>query len=337
MFTIRPFAATDEEYERIVEINNALWPDKRSTVENQKYADASRNPDHFFQRLIIELDHPSVAAKAQRHIIGEAWCGQEEYESSPGRYFVGFHVDPSYSHLEYGEDGIGPAVMDSLWQILNDRQPKPTRLVTHWSEDKTERLAFLQEQGYTQAMRYQDSELDVTTFDPSRFQKEVQQVLSLGIELLPLPELKTRFDDWMERIYEMDMEILPDEPGTGEFTPEPIEEYAKMFDDPSLLEEGWIVAVDGDVCVASSSVWNNKADPRRLYTNFTGVRRSHRHRGIATALKVAVIGYVQRRGATTLVTNNEENNPMYRINVRLGFTPTPGHIEFHKTLTPNET
>jgi len=332
MFKIRPFEATDEEYARVVEINNALWPDELNTVENLKYDDESRSPRHFYRRLVVELDERSATSEAQMQIIGVAWCGQEEYEGDRSRYFVGFQVDPQYAHLEYGAEGIGSAAMAYLLQLLTTCEPSPNCLVAYCREDKPDRLAFLKEQGFKEEMRFQDSELDVTTFDPTPFEDKVQQVKSLGIEILPLPELRTRFDDWMERIYEMDMEILPDEPGTGEFTPEPIEEYAKMFDYPSFLEEGWIVAVDGDICVGSSSIWNNKADPQRLYTNFTGVRRNYRRKGITTVLKLAIIEYVRQRGATRIITGNEENNPMYQINLKLGFKPRPGRLELHKKL-----
>ena len=336
MFKIRSFRPTDEEYARVVDINNALWPDELDTVENRKYEDESRDPKHFFRRLVIELDDPSAVAEAPGNIIGEAWCGQERYVSDPGRYHLGVHVDPRYAHLEYGENAIAAAAMAALSNILNGCDPKPVRLIIGCREDKAERLAFLEEQGYTVEMRYQDSALDVTTFDPAPFLDKVRQVESLGIEILSLPELKTRFDDWMERIYEMDMEILPDEPSTGEFAPEPIEEYAKMFTHPAFLPEGWLVAVAGDTCVGSSSVWDNKADPKKLYNGFTGVLRSHRRRGVTTALKLAVIEYVRQRGATHILSDNEENNPMYQINVALGFRPKPGWLELHKKLEEGE-
>lgn len=332
MFKIRPFVETDEEYARIIEINNALWPERQRSAENYRYDDENRNPALFFRRLVIELDDPSLPAEENRRIIGEMHCGQEEYQGDPGRYDVGFQVDPLFGHLEYGEDGIGPAAVAAWLTVLHQHDPNPRCFVTHWREDKPERIAFLQGQGFVQTMRYQESALDVTTFDPSPFLPIVQQVESMGIEILALPALQARFEDWMERIYEMDMEILPDEPSTVEFAPEPIEEYAKMFNYPAFLADGWFVAVDGDTCVGSSSIWNNKADPRQLYTNFTGVRRSHRRKGVAMALKLAVIAYVQRRGATHLITDNEENNPMYQINVKLGFKPRPGWLEFQKKL-----
>ena len=225
--------------------------------------------------MIERIAQPGTA-KDRETIIGVAWCGQKEYEDEPGRYFVGVDVHPHFAHLEYGKDGICPAAMAALLSRLDSPILRPKQLTTSCREDKADRLAFLTEQGFTQAMRFQDSELDVTAFDPRPFLDKVQQVKALGIELLTIPELRSRFDDWMERIYAMDMEILPDEPGTGEFSPEPIEEYAKMFEHSSFLADGWIVAIDGNLCVGSSSIWDNKADPQKLYTNFTGVRRSHR-------------------------------------------------------------
>ena len=103
-----------------------------------------------------------------------------------------------------------------------------------------------------------------------------------------------------------------------------------MFEHPAFLPDGWLIAVDGDTCVGSSSIWYNKADPQKPETNFTGVRRSYRRKGITTALKVAVIKYAQQQGATRLVTGNEENNPMYQINIQLGFKPIPGWLELHE-------
>jgi hypothetical protein len=56
--------------------------------------------------------------------------------------------------------------------------------------------------------------------------------------------------------------------------------------------------------------------------------RPYRRRRIATALKLRTIDYAQRRGARTIETSNEEHNPMYQLNLRLGFRPRPAWVSY---------
>jgi GNAT superfamily N-acetyltransferase len=84
--------------------------------------------------------------------------------------------------------------------------------------------------------------------------------------------------------------------------------------------------------VALSELWSSQADLKKLFTGLTGVLRSHRRRGLATAVKVRAICFAQRYGATILETDNEENNPMFQLNLQLGFQPQPALIEFKKKM-----
>ncbi|MFY0535900.1 GNAT family N-acetyltransferase [Nannocystis pusilla] len=102
---------------------------------------------------------------------------------------------------------------------------------------------------------------------------------------------------------------------------------------PGFLPEGCWFALAGADYVGLS--WMNAfpSDPRLLETGLTGVVRSHRRRGIATALKVHAIDFARRRGAERIVTRNEENNPMYDLNLMLGFRPGPAMCEYEKHLS----
>jgi len=95
--------------------------------------------------------------------------------------------------------------------------------------------------------------------------------------------------------------------------------------------------VDGDEYVGVSYLWGSQATDEILYTGFTGVRRSYRHRGIATALKVMAIRYAQSRKTNSgrpvvIRTNNEETNPMFQINLMLGFQELPAWLAYVKHL-----
>lgn len=63
--------------------------------------------------------------------------------------------------------------------------------------------------------------------------------------------------------------------------------------------------------------------------------RTHRHQKIATALKVLAQQKVIEYGAKTIITDNEENNPMYQINLKLGFEPKPAWLSYQKILNKN--
>ncbi len=330
MFNMHPFKPTAEAYARMVEIHNALWPDDLHSVTYIKYHDAQRNPKYFFQRWMIELDDPSSDWHGK--IIAVGWAGEPAWSYRPGKYFFGFHVDPALSYLEYGENSLSSTYMNHIITTLQAREPKLTILTTDTREDKSERIAYLQALGFEQMMRYPESALEVTNFDPTPFRAAEEKAASNGIKIYTLSELKTKYEDWVERQYDLDIAILTDIPSPDIFTPQPIEEFAKIFSHPGLLEEAWFVAIDGDDYVGLSNLWDNEANPDKLYVGLTGVRRSHRRQGIATALKLKTIAYAQKVGAKYIATDNEENNPMYQLNLALGFKPLPAWLDFQKKL-----
>ena len=60
--------------------------------------------------------------------------------------------------------------------------------------------------------------------------------------------------------------------------------------------------------------------------------RSHRRRGIGTALKIKAMEFADRVGATIIDTMNEENNPMYQLNIEMGFKEITAALTFEKHL-----
>jgi GNAT superfamily N-acetyltransferase len=134
----------------------------------------------------------------------------------------------------------------------------------------------------------------------------------------------------------METEIMKDVPYTDPITPEPLEQYEKIFDSPSIMHDGFFLALDSGRYVGTSTLWRSTTDEGHLYTGLTGVLRSHRRRGVATALKTVALTFAKESGYKIIETDNEENNPMYLLNLQLGFKPQPAYLDYHRPIEESD-
>ncbi len=307
---------TDADYEATAAIWTANWPEYPKTAEMYRYAAETRDPMTAFGRLVAE-DESGIAATG--------YFREEADSAATGKFLLYTQVHPE----RHGR-GIGTALFDSLLGHLAVHEPEILSSFTR--EDHSIGVAFLEKRGFWVAMKEQDSELDLSTFDPAAFAGVVEKVRDSGIEILPASELEKRDPDWMKKAWELHGEIIPDVPDDDLLTNEPFAEFAKSFEHPDFIPEGYFLALDGECYVGMSSVWDRRVKKGEVYTRLTGVVRSHRRRGIATALKVRAQEFARSTGARVVVTDNEENNPMYDLNVQLGFRPTKAWLQFRKEL-----
>ncbi|NJN81923.1 MAG: GNAT family N-acetyltransferase [Caldilineaceae bacterium] len=181
-------------------------------------------------------------------------------------------------------------------------------------------------------MREPISELRVTDFDFSRFNGAEGRLAQNGYEIMALPELQVRDPEWLTKLYELDWDVSRDIPSPDPPIQQPLDEWRKLFSHPEFCAEAWFVAIKGDEWVGISNLWVVESNPKKLYTGLTGVSRAHRRQGLALAMKLRAIEFAQQRGAERIETENEENNPMLGINIRLGFTTTPASVIYEKRL-----
>jgi len=84
--------------------------------------------------------------------------------------------------------------------------------------------------------------------------------------------------------------------------------------------------------VGLTQLWRSEASAD-LYTGLTGVSRSHRGRGIATALKVRALGAARANGASRVFTDNDTRNvEMIAVNDKLGFKRLPALLSMANSL-----
>jgi mycothiol synthase len=139
---------------------------------------------------------------------------------------------------------------------------------------------------------------------------------------------------WAERpelapgMYDVNLEASPDIPGAEHDEVVAFEEWLSAdMRGASDRPEAVFVALEGDDVVGYAKFAISNARPGVLIHDITGVRRAHRGRGIAGALKRAEIAWAKRNGYHTIETMNEvRNEPIRRLNERHGYRPTPGEI-----------
>ncbi len=313
---IRPMTESDADCEATAAIWTANWPEYPKTAEMYRYSAETRDPNTIFGQLAAEDDGSIVAT---------GYFVAETDSEASNKFLVYVQVDPA----QHGR-GVGTTLFDALRERLSEHEPEILQSFTR--EDHEAGIVFLKKRGFRNSMREQVSELDLSTFEPAKFADVVTKVRESGIEIVPASELSKRDPDWMKRTWELHGEIIPDVPDDDALVNMPFEEFAKTFDHPDYLPDGYFLALDGGRYVGMSSVWNRRAKKGEVYTRLTGVVRSHRRRGIATALKVRAHEFAKSTGARVISTDNEENNPMYGLNVQLGFTPTKAWLQFRKEL-----
>lgn len=321
--TIRPFQETAADYARLVEVLNAMWPDVSTSAEAMIHGDQARDRNYFYQRVMVDADGQSAAT---------GMAGETPWSYQPGKYRMEIDVHPNWR-----ERGIGTALYDHLMGIINKREPVPTLLESGSRTDSTQGLSFLEKHGFREVMRWPTSQIDPATFDKEPFNNVIERALASGIEIHTLSELQQTDPNWQRKIYDLDWEGTLDEPSPSAPTQMPIAQFIKTyFGSPEFLPGGWFIAVDkaaaGDRYVGMSQLEKNLVDETQLNTGFTCVSRTHRRQGIAMALKVYALEFAREYGARMIRTGNEEHNPMYQINLKLGFEPQPAWLAFEKQL-----
>jgi mycothiol synthase len=217
---------------------------------------------------------------------------------------------------EHRRRGVGSALYDAVSRWAADR--RVDALETWVEEDDPQSLGYAQRRGFEEIERNGRMVLELASVD--------------RIDVHPPPGIE--IVSWAERpelargLYEVACETWPDIPGSEEERMEPFEDWlAHDMQGSGDRPEATFVAVAGEEVAGYAKFSLTAARPKVASHDLTGVRRAWRGRGIAGALKRAQIVWAKEQGFERLETTNEmRNEPIRRLNSRLGYRPAPGRI-----------
>jgi GNAT superfamily N-acetyltransferase len=206
--------------------------------------------------------------------------------------------------------GIGSALYAKISEWAQEQGA--TQLFARIQEREAESIAFAERRGFEVVIRDGRLILDLTGFDPPPVGAPE------GLEIVR----------WIDRpelargLHEVTFEANPDVPGSEDWTGEPFEVWERMHRPPLMF-----AAVANDEVVGFAELFVTEARPGTAVHMMTGVKRDWRNRGIAGALKRAQIAWAKAEGYERMETANEERNePIRRLNRRLGYREAPGRV-----------
>ena len=254
------------------------------------------------------------------------------FSRGDGVFRLGLRVAP-----EWRRRGIGSALLEAMER--HARGQGAVRQITSVRGDEPEGLEFARARGYEEYHQRVDSYVDVEAFDLAAFGDPDEAAQKAGVRLVPYDVLARErgttpeaLEAFQRELYGVMSEASQDIPSAEPIHNPPFEAIREMyFGDKGFNHPASIIAVrDGKPVGSTITIIN---DAGVAYTVHTGMLRSERGKGIATALKLRAIRALKERGAKQFGTTNDEANAAMRgINRRLGYQPDPPTVQVRKSL-----
>jgi GNAT superfamily N-acetyltransferase len=279
-------AATDDELEALIEVRRRATPGEVPDLENLRF-NLERKPQ-LANLVACDGGEPVGCG------FVEAWTGLAIGQ---------VHVVP-----DRRRSGIGSALLAEVRERAQGFGRDTLQVEVR--ESDPESREFLERRGFVRVGGEQAVALDLTQIDAPEVDPPD------GVSIVTRVEEPDR----LEEMYAVSVQADEDIPGSEGV--QTFEQWkAHEIDRPTRRAELCFIALAGDEVVgyAALQVFGEEG-----HHGLTATRRDWRRRGVAGALKHAEIAAAKRAGFKRLLTESEERNePMRRLNEKLGYVPAP--------------
>ncbi len=257
-----------------------------------------------------------LLAEEDGHVVGAGYA------------LTGWHTPP---HRAIGAALVVPerrgrSTGDELRAVLERwaGEHGATELEGPVAEEDEGSIAWTAERGYEEAGRNSRMVLDLTAIDAPEVTPPA------GIELVTWAERP----ELAEGLWEVAREAGPDIPGEEETDAGPFDEWLdRDMSGSGDRPEAVFVAIENGEVLGYAKLAFSDETKERAYHDLTGVKRAHRGRGIAAALKATQITWAKENGFRTLQTSNEVRNaPIRHLNAKHGYVLEPGVVIVRATI-----
>jgi len=321
MFQIKKFKETDEEFIELARIDNLVNHDSIDHPDDDKRDWGIRDKSLIRDRLLLYKD---------KILVGAIYYSQGRDENSQTVFFT-LNIDPNYNTSE-SRDLLYNGMLKNIKSFNANKIL--TGVYDHPNYHQIKQ--FLIDNNFELVQTNREYSCDITKIDIEKYQPLIKKLESEGIKFYDSKEEMLDWPDHYKKLEELTWTYSQDFPIPDgiEHTRPPFERYMKEIN--NYYENCYgaeIVAVKNKEYIGSTDLEVYcKSEPHKAWTGGLGVLKEFRRKRIATALKIKAIERLLHKGVTDVRTDNEENNPMYKINVALGFEPVPFSLEYMKEI-----
>ena len=325
MIEIKEFKETNKEFKELARVDNLVNHDFIAHPDDDKDSWKIRDKSLIRDRFLLYDNNK---------LIGAIYYSQGRDENSKTCFYT-LNLDPEYNHNGYRK---------LLYNTMLDKIKKNNCNMVHTSiydhPNYNEHKELLINHGFKLVQTNREYSCDIRKVNTGKYYPLIKKIESDGVRFYDSKEQmkddSSKFPNHFKKLEKLEWEIEQDIPIPDgiSHTRIPFKHWLKLCHDFYKNSYGVdIVAVYKKQYIASTDITvHPKSEPHKGWTGSLGVLRDFRRRGIATALKIKAIEALLEKGVTEVRTDNEENNPMYKINIALGFKPVPFSLDYSKEI-----
>jgi mycothiol synthase len=260
-------------------------------------------PEQLLRRKERQPDRLYLLAEEEGRAVG---LGLVAPTDSPNRRYVGVRVLPDRRRR-----GIGSALYEPA--LAHARALEPEWISTMVSEADAESVAWAERRGFEESQRQVELVLELRGDEQPPAPPDGVEIVEVTPDLHEAAYDLTK-EAWEDLPVSVPLEVAPFDVWLEEEMPGPIAFGA--------MAKGELVGFAGLI---------GRDAPGLLEHGLTATRRTHRRRGIATALKRHQVAWAAANGYRELITFTQDRNEgMQAINLALGFEPQPAWITMRR-------
>ena len=305
MLDIINFDSSEKHFALLVSLQDALWPypwKNWESVEMCRY-DAELIP----AKCKAQLDF----IRHEGNVIGWGATHHDQWGFDPNLLDSTLTIPQEDKYLDCAQQYLEH-------QIKRAKKMK-VKVFRAWSETGSDWAKdFYKRNGFEISLLEYISELHLDKFFIDAFESSVSRFKKSSYVISNLQELKKLNTEWETKLFDLWKKIEHDVPSDINLDLG-FNLWKSSVLCPWFKEEDVYIVLDGEKWVALSTYARSLRSSDKISTELTGVLPEYRRLGICSAVKIHALEDLKKKGFKVVLTGNEENNPMFQINLMLGF------------------